>query len=500
MSRWLAALAVLGALCCGCLLAGSAGTASAHPLGNFTVNHYDGLTVHPDGVELLAVVDSAEIPTLQERLAADADRDGDISPAEADAAAATRCDQVRADIALVVGGEPVPWTVHSAVLGYPSGQAGLPTTRLSCQLSAAADVGRAGTLSVRDSYRADHIGWREITAAGEGVGLPDSPVPSGSVSDALRAYPDDLLSAPLDVRAVTLRVTAPGAGSAPRAARGLPGPAGVLDATVARATRAFGALAGTDGLTPLIGLLAVVLSLVLGASHAMLPGHGKTVMAAYLAGSRGSARDAVLVGATVTITHTAGVLALGLAVTVSSAVAGEAVLRWLGLLSGLLVAGIGAAMLRGAWRSRPRTAAVEHALQPAGAARPAIGHGQDHGHGHGHGHGHRHGYGRVGLVGLGVAGGLVPSPSALVVLLGAVALGRTWFGVLLVLGYGLGMAATLTAAGLLLVRLRDRLERLAVHRLGRRLSRVTAALPVLTAGLVLVVGLGLAARAVTGIG
>jgi ABC-type nickel/cobalt efflux system permease component RcnA len=103
-------------------------------------------------------------------------------------------------------------------------------------------------------------------------------------------------------------------------------------------------------------------------------------------------------------------------------------------------------------------------------------------------------------VGLGVAGGLVPSPSALVVLLGAVALGRTWFGVLLVLGYGLGMAATLTAAGLLLVRLRDRLERLAVHRLGRRLSRVTAALPVLTAGLVLVVGLGLAARAVTGIG
>ena len=120
---------------------------------------------------------------------------------------------------------------------------------------------------------------------------------------------------------------------------------------------------------------------------------------------------------------------------------------------------------------------------------------------HRHGHGHGHGYGRVGLVGLGVAGGLVPSPSALVVLLlGAVALGRTWFGVLLVLGYGLGMAATLMAAGLLLVRLRDRLERLAANRLGQRLSRVTAALPMVTAGLVLVVGLGLAARAAVGIG
>lgn len=90
---------------------------------------------------------------------------------------------------------------------------------------------------------------------------------------------------------------------------------------------------------------------------------------------------------------------------------------------------------------------------------------------------------------MGVAGGLVPSPSALVVLLGAIALGRTWFGVLLVVGYGLGMAATLTAVGLLLVRLRDRLA--AVERFRDRFT----ALPAITAGLVLVVGLGLTARA-----
>jgi len=105
------------------------------------------------------------------------------------------------------------------------------------------------------------------------------------------------------------------------------------------------------------------------------------------------------------------------------------------------------------------------------------------------------------LIGLGVAGGLVPSPSALVVLLGAIALGRTWFGVLLVLGYGLGMAGTLTAAGLLLGRLRDRLERLAVpDRLRHATARLAAAMPTLTAALVLVVGLGLAARAAIGIG
>lgn len=102
---------------------------------------------------------------------------------------------------------------------------------------------------------------------------------------------------------------------------------------------------------------------------------------------------------------------------------------------------------------------------------------------------------------MGIAGGLVPSPSALVVLLGAVALGRTWFGVLLVFGYGFGMAATLTAVGLILVRLRDRLDTMPrVDRLRLRLGKLSAWMPVLTAGLVLVVGLGLALRAATGNG
>lgn len=99
---------------------------------------------------------------------------------------------------------------------------------------------------------------------------------------------------------------------------------------------------------------------------------------------------------------------------------------------------------------------------------------------------------------MGIAGGLVPSPSALVVLLGAVALGRTAFGVLLVVGYGLGMAGTLTLAGLLLLRIQDRLDRRTTHHhaLRRRLARAT---PLLTAGLVLAVGLGLSLQAATGL-
>ena len=130
-------------------------------------------------------------------------------------------------------------------------------------------------------------------------------------------------------------------------------------------------------------------------------------------------------------------------------------------------------------------------------------HPHDHGHDHGHGgwwtDGHTHGpvAGRGGLIGMGVAGGLVPSPSALIVLLASIGLGRTVFGVGLVLAYGLGMAATLTVVGLLLVRLRGRLDRRAADVRGRRwLARLAVAVPVLTAGLVLLVGLALVARGV----
>ncbi|MGH4024745.1 MAG: High-affinity nickel-transporter, partial [Pseudonocardiaceae bacterium] len=255
-------------------------------------------------------------------------------------------------------------------------------------------------------------------------------------------------------------------------------------------------------LTPLVGIAAALLALLLGASHAALPGHGKTVMAAYLAGRQGTRRDALLVGATVTLTHTAGVLVLGLLVAVLSSFAPEAALRWLGVLSGLLVAMVGAGLLRSALRREP-------AAHPSPDRAPALvgvpgPHG--HGHGHRHGHGHAHGgglrpLGRAGLVGMGVAGGLVPSPTALFVLLGAIGLGRTVFGVVLVLCYGLGMAGTLTLAGLLLVTLRDRVARGEMPaRLRDRGARLVAVLPAVTAVLVLVVGLGLALRSLLGPG
>ena len=171
--------------------------------------------------------------------------------------------------------------------------------------------------------------------------------------------------------------------------------------------------------------------MMLGAGHAFLPGHGKTIMAAYLVGKRGSYRDVATVGATVTLTHTGGVLVIGLLLSLSAALAPTVVVQDLAVLSGLIVAGVGLWLLTTAVRRRPPLPvlddpAVAPALAYAGTA-PGHSHtGTAHGdHGHeaaaGHADDHAHdGFSRKGLVGLGVAGGLVPSPSALLVLLAAV--------------------------------------------------------------------------------
>ncbi|MFF5209817.1 High-affinity nickel-transporter [Streptosporangium sp. NPDC000396] len=532
-----------------------------HPLGNFTVNHYNGLRITPDRVENLAVVDSAELPTLQERPSVDADRSGTVSSAERSAYGTARCAALMTAQRLTVNGAAVTWQITEAGFAYGPGQGGLETGRLTCLLSAA--VAAPKTVGFSDGFLADRLGWREITAVSSGgVRLARSSVPGASVSRELRAYPDDLLASPLDQRTAELSVT-PGTGSASIAPPLVSG--GPVGDALAALDRTFTGLIGTESLTMPLGLLAVSLAVVLGAGHALIPGHGKTIMAAYLAGRRGRPRDALIVGATVTATHTLGVLVVGLLLSAFSALTGESVLAWLGLVSGLLITAVGAGLLRSAWHTHRTGEPLPHDHDHG------HGHGHNHGHfGHGHEHGHEHGHldhghdhsehgssgrdhparegariallerespnrpeqegpdqpgresperpeqegpdrpgregsergegavrSRRGLVGLGVAGGLVPSPSALVVLLGAIALGRTWFGISLVLAYGIGMAGTLTATGLLLVRFAGRLDRLAARGHGTA-ARLSALAPIGTATVVVLLGLGLAVRSLTG--
>lgn len=496
------ALAVLGAGAVLVLPVVAAAPASAHPLGNFTVNHYNGLRFEPSRVVDDAVVDWAEIPTAQLAGGVDADGDGRTTGVERRRHAAGRCAALAESVHLALDGTPAALAVERSAFEFRPGTAGLRTARLTCRLAATVDLGDGGTVEFRDAFEDGRPGWREVTATASGVRIDGSPVPAESISDELRSYPDDLLSSPLDVRRATF-VVRPGSGAStdPGERIALPA-AGLVERTIGGVTDRFNGLVGREDLTLGVGLLAVALSLALGATHALLPGHGKTVMAAYLAGRQGSARDAVVVGTTVTVTHTAGVLVLGMALTLSTSLAGDAVLGWLGVTSGALVAVVGAGLLVTALRHG-------HSHGSGHAAHSPAGHGHAHGsagrhhhgrHGHGHGHGHEDGRGvsRRGLVGMGIAGGLVPSPSALVVLLAAVALGRTAFGVLLVLSYGLGMAATLTAAGLLLVGIRDRLDRTSQRRRVRPVAWVSqrwaAAVPFSTACLVIVVGLGLVLR------
>jgi len=557
--------------------ASSAQAAPAHPLGNFTVNHYDGLTFSPGRVEDFAVIDAAEIPTLQAKASVNLSGGGQASAAERAAYAAKRCRALAGALVLEVGARRSPFLVEGADFVYRPGAAGLQTSRLTCRMNASTGSPQASSVAFRDDFDGAGVGWHEVTAVASGVALVDSPLPAKSISQTLLRYPNDLLSSPLDVRGATLHLR-PDGGSTYGGGFHVSG-SNVFARAVNGLNTTFNGFAGRQHLTLGVGLLAVLLAVLLGAGHALLPGHGKTIMAAYLVGRRGRLRDVVTVGATVTLTHTAGVLLLGLVISLSATFAPSAAEKYLGVGSGALVALVGVGLLVTALRRRREagghsplepsavipelarsgalvaTAAASHrtpvnAVVPdhdaplVGAHPHAHPHADEHDHPHGvsgwfggahshgpdgHSHGpagHSHGptghgpaghgptvhdhaspgghrtsndrpFGRGGLVGLGIAGGLVPSPSALVVLLGAIGLGRTVFGVLLVLAYGAGLALTLTAAGLLLVPLARRAQGITAHPRLQRAARLVEALPVATAALVVMVGIGLAVRSLT---
>ena len=465
-----------------------AGAAGAHPLGNFTVNTSLGLRIAPDRVAVDLVVDMAEIPAVQARRGIDTDGDGAVSDKEASDHAARACPDAGGRIDVDVDGRRAPVTVTSAGVTFPAGNAGLPTLRLTCGFVAEVGEHRGEReVAVSSTAFTDRVGWREITAVGDRTTVVTSNVAQASSSARLTAYPEDMLSSPPDQRQATVRVR-PGGPAAPAVNGTVPGARMAQPRGLDGATRSFTSLVARQQLTVGFGILALGLAAGLGAVHAFAPGHGKTVMAAYLVGERGSVRQAAVIGLTVTATHTAGVLILGLALSASTSLAPESVYPWLGVASGLVLAGVGAGMLVRASGRRPQ-------LVPAHA-----GHSHAHAHEHGHGHhDHDHEPERLdwrSLVPLGLAGGMVPSPSAIVVLLGAIALGRAWFGVALVLAYGLGMAATLTGAGLALVRARGAIERRLASpgAAAGRMASVAGRLPVLTATCIVAGGLFLAIR------
>ena len=441
--RWLAALAAAAAL-----LAVPA-TASAHPLGNFSVNRLDVVSVSRDRVDVRHIVDQAEIPTFRER-----------GKAPAEVLAEKRRTAAGA-LELRVDGRTVPLTaVGAGRISFPPGQGGLRTTRVELRFTAPASD--AKRVELRDGAYADRVGWRAIVVRpGAGTSVRSS-VPSRDPTAGLTNYPRGQLDAPPDIGEAVLSV-APGDGTVsapdgdvgPRSEGASDGFAGLIDDAAA-------------GRGLLIGFLLAAFGW--GALHALSPGHGKTMVAAYLAGSRGRPRDAVLLGATVTVTHTAGVFALGfVALGLAGSVLPEDLYPWLELVAGALVLGVGLGVLR----SRAR-------------------HRREHAHGHSHEH-HHHDHDRRNILALGASAGLIPCPSALVVLLGAVAQHEIGLGLVLIVAFSLGLATTLTGIGLGVVLAQRRLSRV---RVSARMRRVATAIPVASALIIVALGTALTAQAV----
>ncbi|MEO8293529.1 MAG: nickel transporter [Actinomycetota bacterium] len=486
MTRLGRALAIVGVAAAGALWPGA--VASAHPLGNFTVNHYAGVEAAPGELRVVYAIDIAEIPTQQLHAEQDTDGDGSVSGEELQAWADATGASVAAGLHVDVDGSLVRLRYQCGTAAFRTGQAGLPVTRFEGLLTA--PIADRAHVEIEDTTDADRTGWREITAAGvDGAVVTGSSVPVASVSDELRRYPNELLASPLKVTTAAFDV-APGTSDASPAT------------TCGTESGAVGARPGVEG-GPFAGLvtkqglplvaLALLLAVAFGAWHALLPGHGKTLMAAYMVSSGAKVRQAVAVGTAVAVMHTASVLALGLAVlALESAFRPETLYPWLGLASGLVALGLGTYLLIGrigAWMEVRRARDGSHAHVHAGDGDAEDAHANaDHDHGHGPlGHTHPHlapeggTLSRKGLVALALAGGILPAPSALIVMLGAIDAHRVAFGLSLVAAFSVGLATALIVIGLGALKAREAMA----TRLSSFWGRMV---PVLSAGAIVAVG------------
>src|SRR3954452_21667273 len=475
-------IGLIAAACAAAAWLAVPGRALAHPLGNFTINQLAQVRIDRGEARIHYVLDQAEVPTFQQRQRLDQDGSGAIDTASEERQVLDELvGQISSGLRLNVDGRPVALgPARDQTLDFPPGQGGLALTRVELSYAAKLPAGARRVELTNDAF-SDHVGWDAIQILpGTGTAVT-STVPATDPTDGLRAYPQSLLSSPLsqrqaqfDVTSGTGRVTAP------------PGPS-ADDATTDRSLDGFAnALAGgnTHGLLILL-LLAAAFGW--GALHALSPGHGKTMVAGYLVGTRGTPRHAVILGFTVTATHTIAVFALGLVTLAASQyILPEQLYPWLGVLSGLLVVCIGFSVMRSRfrrWRAMRASAA-------------------GHQHTHDHGHSHEAPEGPItirSLIGLGVSGGIVPCPSALVVLIAAISQHRIGLGMVLIVAFSLGLAATLTAIGLAVIyggRLVTRL------RPDRRLfgSRFAGALPAISASVIVAVGAMITLRAIPGIG
>ncbi len=426
--------------------------ASAHPMDEYVQNTY--IDPAPDGTTLEIQLTPGVLVAPEVVALIDADGDGELSEAEGEAYAENA---VLRDVSLAVDGEPQPLTLVDSSFPTPLDMgAGMGTIRL--QVAAEAPSGGPGDHTL--SYRNDH-----------------EPVNSRYLVNAFKASDEvEISHQDRDELQNGIRVDYATTSDAPAtsdanadANADAAAPGGVSE----RGQRLAGYLRETT-LSPWLFVVGLGLSALLGGLHALTPGHGKTLVAAYLIGSRGTVKHAAALGGIVTLTHTASVIAVGLlALLAGQYILPDVLVPALEVCAGLLVVALGARLVRARWRAR---GGHHH-------------HNHDHGHHH-HDHSHSHHVPdnvRPGdLLAMGVSGGLVPCPEALGVMLIASGLGRIGLGLALIVAFSFGLAAVLIALGILLVRSKSRLDRL-----GKPGSAWQRLLPLVSAAVVTLLGAGI---------
>ena len=494
MSRRATTLAVLGIGLLAAVLVLPT-PARAHPLGNFSVNHQTRVQISSDRVQLVYILDQAEIPTFQERR---------LSNAEI---VRRKLEEVRGNLWLIVDGRRHDLRLESSPrLTFPPGQAGLRITRL--ELPFVLRVKRPRAVEVRDLTFEDRVGWVDLVSIpGRGTAV-ETAVSPRDPTNALRTYKGiTLKGVPDQVRGqfavqpgrgsvLDLNTGATyGAGDAEELRKNAPSgaPEPGEERSRGEETESSGGFASVfDDAAQGEGVFVLLLlaAFVWGALHALSPGHGKTMVAAYLVGTRGTARHAVALGAVVTVAHTIGVFALGLVtLLLAQYILPEDLYPWLNLAAGVLIVAVGIGVMRSRIRwARERRAGHEHS--------------HDHGHVHGHAdhqHSHEHDHASPetswkGVTAMGVSAGIIPCPTALVVLLAAISQHQVGLGLLLITVFSIGLAATLTVIGLAVVHAKRLMERL-----GDRVplsGRVASVLPAASTLVILGLGIVLTAKAI----
>ncbi len=517
--------------------------ALAHPMGNFSINHYAKITVGATSVDILYLLDFAEIPTYQDI------RQFGLTPKAGDPSLqpylSKQEELLETGLSLESEGQPLPLQCVSRQILFLAGAGGLPTMKIGFVFRGTFPPGSGPVLrklTYTDNNYSGHAGWKEVVVVAEaGASVLSSSAPATDRSQQLTNYSTDLLNSPPQqtTASVEFKTTAlfpdnTAARSRVSTARSIspavpkskqqeqpptpaltdhsavthtkpslptapPEPAEITTAIPLRANsqktpqNRFTQLISTQGsLGPWVLLSAALIAAGLGALHALEPGHGKTIVAAYLVGSRGTARHAVLLGFVVTAAHTAGVYLLGvLTLYASRYIVPEQLYPWLGAVSGLTVTGLGIFMF------------LRHLTGQTG----------EHSHASGEKHSHwltsmfkQSGNTNVvssevhpsaapislrQLCALGVTGGIVPCPAALVVLLSAFSLHRIGFGLFLITAFSLGLALVLVAVGLTMVYAKRFIARVGP---ARPLQRY---LPLLSSAFMVVLGVGIAASAFT---